>query len=163
MVLINTLMPLFPAWVPPSQETTQKLTNKGVPDWSMLDLRIHNRQKMSFPVKFWVPSKDFLTSGCVPLSSWVSEPKCLQVLLTRVIYTHRHTNTHTYTWKHNKHTRLKYREGALRVHWSVWGVGMSKEDVRLFRSFSPGLHKLIPEAGWKETAERNQRKQKMKA
>lgn len=40
----------------------------------------------------------------MPLSSWVSEPKCLQVVFMRARYTHTHTHTHIYTWKYNTHT-----------------------------------------------------------
>ena len=165
-------MPLVPTWAPASREITQKLTDKHRGSW-----QTHTRSKDAESAENVLscivlsPFRDFLTNGCVPLSSWVSEPKCLQVLVTRAGYTHTcthththtHTHSHPHTHKHNKHTRSKYRDGALRVHWSIWGTGMSKEGVRLSRGFSPRLHKLIPEAGWKETAERNQRKEKMKA
>lgn len=152
-------------WVPlPPGKTVEssQTSTVTVPVHPRQGLKIQNVQKASFLCKILSPFKDSLTSGCVPLSSWVSEPKCLQVLFVRAgnMYTRVRTHkTHTETQQTHE---LKHRDGDLWVHWVVWGVGMSKEDVRLCRSFSPGLHKLIPEAGWKETVERNQRK-RMKA
>lgn len=145
----------LPNWSPPSWENNRKLTDKHI--WSCCPTQAGSKDRkicskhLSF-CKILSPFKHSLTSGCVPLSSWVSESKCLQVLFGRAGYMY--TRTHR-----NKHTCSNI-DWDLRVHWAVWGVGMSKEDVRLCRSVSPGLHKLIPEAGWKETAERNQRKRR---
>ena len=109
-------MPLVPAWAPPSRETTQKLTDKHRGSW-----QTHTRSKDTESAENMLsctvlsPFRDFLTNGCVPLSSWVSEPKCLQVLVTRAGYTHMHArvwaHTHSHTLSHthrntiNTHTQ----------------------------------------------------------
>lgn len=55
-------------------------------------------QKVSFLCNTLSPFKDSFTSGCLSLSSWVSEPKCLQVLFVRACtrsHTHKHTHRNT--------------------------------------------------------------------
>ena len=111
-------MPLVPAWAPPSRETTQKLTNTGVPDRPILDLRIQNLQKTSFLVQFWVPSEIFsLMAVCLwavgslsqsVFKSWLrglDTHTCTHVCAR----THTHTLTHTLSHTHrntiNTHTQ----------------------------------------------------------
>lgn len=150
--LINILMP-FPN-LRSSLSRNNTKAHKHTCSW-LINARSKDTESAEnvLSCKVLSPFKDFLTSGFEQLCLWASVSKsCLQGL-----------DSHTSTHRNTTNIHSKYKEGALRVHWSVWGVGMSKEDVRLFWSFFPGLHKLIPEAGWKETAERNQRKQKMKA